>query len=257
MSSSATAAAKIEITIPQENLVRVLVIDDDELFLPEMKEFFSSNNYSVDLAKSPEEATRLLKANDYEIVIADVNFEPVSSMKGDRFVLKNPELFGKAKVVIVTGEGFTQQQYDLLRKKGIKYLEKGEENFSESLEKIAQQKAKERKNDLVDLVQQTVSTSLGTSTGAAVAVKLAPAPRVKPSPTAYLMDELKQMLVEWLGTRAEGDEIVLAYGTEVYSANDMIQHIENETDVGLDHVRLLVNEIKYSMGLDEDESEKF
>lgn len=255
MSGQGTCRVRIEVIVPQEKLVRVLVIDDDQEFLTEMQEFFSSNSCSVDSASSLDDAEKILKENHYEIVIADVNFDKFSVVKGDRFVLKNQKLFGKAKVVVVTGEGLSEERYNLLKQKGIDFLEKGEDNFSEELEEFAKKKVEERKNDIAELVQQTVNTSLGhCSETATVAVDTTSASQSSPEPLSLLMSELKQMLIEWLGTRDEPDEQLLAFGQHVYSANEMIDHIENETDIGLEHVRMLVGEIKYSLELDKDES---
>jgi CheY-like chemotaxis protein len=259
MSSQATGLSltTIELTLPQERLVRVLVIDDDMDFLDSMQSFFASNNYSVDLARSPEEAAPLLKRNEYELVIADINFGDMSEVKGDHFVLNNQGLLGKAKRVVITGEWLSEERYRVLERAGIVFLEKGDDDLSKRLVEVAQEKAEERTKHIVQTVERQVAPSIQRLTGAAVAVKLAPVSPPEPSPADVLKDELKQMLIEWLDTRGEPDEPVLAFGKHVYSANDMICHIKDETTIGVEHLRLLISEIKFSLGLDEDDTEHY
>lgn len=255
MNGNATGLATIEVMFPQETLVRVLVVDDDDLFLESLQSFFSSNNYSVDLAHTPEEAAQLLEDNEYELVIADINFGDLSDVKGDKFILKNPKLFGRAKRVVVTGEWLNPERYEVLKKAGIIFLGKEDEDFSTRLEEVAQEKAEERTKAIVRIVEREVAPSIQRFTGAAVAVKLAPVAPARPLPADVLKEELKQMFIEWLAAREDPDEPALAYGDGLYSAREMITQIEDETGVGLEHLRLLVGEIKYSLGLIEDDSQ--
>ncbi len=238
---------KIEITIPQEKLVRVLVIDDDDEFQTEMKEFFEGCNCSVDVASSLEEGRRHLEKGGYEIVIADVNFD-TSRIKGDRFVLDNEKRMGKARIIVVTGQGMdTIDKYKQLKKRGIGVFEKSDDSLGESLEAIAQEKFVEREATLVHCVRETISSSLGAVAGAAVSVTVAPVQDFDAG--LGLLSELKEMLIQWLESRSRRDERVLAFGSTVFTPNEMIREIETDTDVGLAHIRMLVAEIKASLGL--------
>lgn len=261
MSSQATGLATIEVSFPQENLVRVLVIDDEESFLSAMQDFFSSNNYSIELARTPEEAAQLLKKSEFELVIADINFGDLSDVKGDHFMMKNARLFGSAKRVVVTGQWLDEKRYKVLEKAGIVFLGKEDElskrleEVAQELVEVAQEKAEARTKSIMHIVKRAAQQELAG--GAEVEVKLAAVAPATPSPADLLKNELKQMLIKWLDARKSRDEQVLAYGQNFYSANDMIEQIKDETEVGLDHLRLLVSEIKFSLGLEQDDSQHY
>jgi CheY-like chemotaxis protein len=246
------AVKRIEVILPQDELVRVLVIDDEETFQGQMKDFFESLNCAVDTATSPEEARNLLARNAYEIVIADVNFD-TSRIKGDRFVLDNERRLGRARVVVVTGQGQdTITKYHQLRKKGIDIFDKSDDTLDQSLEAIAQQKLEERENAFLNSVKQTISSSLGQNAADAAAVKMAVVPSPDVNLTAQLQEELKQILVQWLESRSERNVPVLAFASRILTANEMIDEIQSNSEIGLAHVRMLVSEIRNCLGLLED-----
>ncbi len=246
---TATAIKKFEVLLPQEELVRVLVIDDEETFREQMKEFFESLNCMVDAASSPEQARSLVERNTYEIVIADVNFD-TSKIRGDRFVLDNERRLGRAKVIVVTGQGLdTIEKFNKLEKRGIDVFDKGDDRLDKSLEAIAQQKLEEREAALLNSLKQSISSSLGGNAAGAAAVKMAVVPSPALDMSAQLQEELKQILISWLKTRSDRDTPVLAFGSKVLTANEMIEQIHGNSEIGLAHVRMLVSEIRNCLGL--------
>ncbi len=50
----------------------ILIVDDEDFILLGLGDYFRSRGYSVDCARDVEQATALLRAIDYELVIADV-----------------------------------------------------------------------------------------------------------------------------------------------------------------------------------------
>ena len=67
--------------------------------------------------------------------------------------------------------------------------------------------------------------------------------------TAQLQEELKQILVGWLASRTQRDAPVLAFGSKVLTANEMIEEIQGDSEIGAAHIRMLVSEIKDCLGL--------
>src|SRR5216684_7995054 len=99
---SAAAALALEMVIPNEKLVRVLIIDDNATFLETVRAYFEAQNYSVDTAESIVRAKKLITEHDYQIILADINFQGEIA-RGDRFVLKHHHDFKGARVAVVTG----------------------------------------------------------------------------------------------------------------------------------------------------------
>jgi CheY-like chemotaxis protein len=239
---------KIEVTIPQEELVRVLLVDDDRSFQNRMGDFFESLNCKVEVASSPEEARTML-SRAYEMVIADVNFD-TSSVKGDRFVLDNQRSFGPAKVVVLTGQGLdTIDKFKKLKRRGIDIFEKSDDDLVQNLEAMAQKKFEEREANFVKSVTDSITSTLGQKAAAATAVKMAPIPAPGFDPVAALQAELGEMLAQWLESRTHRDVSVLAFGTKVLTANEMIAEIRSNSEIGRAHIRMLVSEIKHCLGL--------
>ena len=240
---------KIEVVIPQDKLVRVLIIDDDTEFQGEMKAFFESYGCSVDVAKSPEEARAFLDSQTYEIVIADVNFD-TSRVKGDRFVLDNERRLGNAQIVVVTGQGLdTINKFRALKRRGISIFDKSDNALDQNLETIAQVKFEERETKLLDSVRETISSNLGPSFAAAAAVKMARVTEKRFDPAPEQQGQLNQMLINWLSTRLQLDRRVLAYGASVLTPTEMIREIESDSEIGQAHMKLLISEIKHALRL--------
>lgn len=65
-----------------------------------------------------------------------------------------------------------------------------------------------------------------------------------------LMAELKQTFIDWLKSRSDPDEPTLAYGTYVYSANQMAREVSVGSEVGLALVQMLISEFRLSIGID-------
>ncbi len=238
---------KIEVTIPQQELVRVLVIDDDESFQTQMKEFFEALNCKVDVASSPENARTRMSNHSYQLVIADVNFD-TSKMKGDRFVLDNERTLGPARVVVVTGQGLdTIDKIKKLHRRGIAVYEKSDDDLVLNLETIAQEKFEERGATFLKSIRSSLLSSLGEHVASTAVVEMSPLPVFDAS--SQLQDDLKQMLIDWLASRTVRDAPVLAFGTSIFTANEMIAEIQSDSEIGQAHVRMLVSEIKNCLGL--------
>ena len=262
MSTSAVLAptTKIIVSLPRP---RVLLIDDDKKFLERAEEYFVNLDYDVDLARTPEEAQPLLLKHEYQLVAADIDFGNLSRTKGDRFVMDNSRLFGKAKRVLISaGEWLTPERRKQLADVDISFVPKAA-SVPERLSQITDEENAKRKKHIEDIVRHHAS-EITQITGTAVKIVMsshaATATSLAPQP-ARLRDvavqRMKRSLIKWLQTRGNIDEQVFAYGDRVYSANEMIDQIERETPVGVSHIEMMLQEFEDSLEDEIDDGNEY
>ena len=228
-----------------------MIVDDDPSFLEGAQTFLSSQGYDVDMARSPDEAVEMLKESGeskYQLVIVDFNFEGLSKTQGDEFVLKNQGLFGKAKKVIITGGEWLSSRRDELMSAGVVFVEK-----SHRLPKVLQSITQEENQRWVNAVKLTVSEELlpriEKLTGQQVSLTLVDA-NASPLATNVLLNRLKQALIKLLMARTEFDEPIIYYGQKVYSAKQLANEVENDTEVGFALMGMLLSEFEGSLSVD-------
>jgi ActR/RegA family two-component response regulator len=235
----------------------VLIIDDERDFLERTRNFFKFRKYDVDVARTPEEAMPYLIEHaqnpKYRIIITDDNFKKLSRKKGHQFILENQKLLGEAKALIVSGaEHPSAETLAQLQEVGARYIEK-----NDSLEGILKEVTKGDREEQEKFVKEKVADNLADlpkSAGGPALVAIKPAPAQSPRPfSEEALSTLKQIIINWLETRGDLNTPALAYGERVYSANEMIQEVENETEVGRDHVMMLLAEFGYSQEINEDD----
>ena len=79
---------------------RILVVDDDKDICLVLSKFLSKNNYSVDVANTGEEGLRLLRANDYDLILCDYK---LPDLTGVELLQKIKVLNLTVAVIIITG----------------------------------------------------------------------------------------------------------------------------------------------------------
>jgi DNA-binding NtrC family response regulator len=96
-------------------MLRLLVVDDEESICFSMKEYFTMQGYSVDTAQELEEAQRLVEATDYQVVIQDLRLDPAQIPEGlemVRFICRhNPH----ARIIVLTAYGSAEMEAEALR----------------------------------------------------------------------------------------------------------------------------------------------
>ncbi|HET6689637.1 MAG TPA: response regulator [Miltoncostaeaceae bacterium] len=102
---------------------RVLVVDDELPIRSLATEILGSAGYAVDTAASGDEALRLLEAERYDLIVADVRMPRMDGLQlyhhiGDHW----PHL--RRRVVFITGDAEGDRTAQLLREEGVRYLEK-------------------------------------------------------------------------------------------------------------------------------------
>ena len=81
---------------------KILVADDEESVRLVLKQMLEAVGYKVDTAADGSQALAKMKADNYDLLIADINM-PV--MDGVELLKKSRELFPQLPVIFVTGFG--------------------------------------------------------------------------------------------------------------------------------------------------------
>jgi CheY-like chemotaxis protein len=254
MSAPPVLAPAIEILIERPQM---LIIDDDTNFLEAAGEFYTDCGFDVITVRTPEDAEKLLKSgSEYQVVLADINFGSSSRIAGDDFVIDNRSLFGKAKCILISaGAWLTDQRIKQLEEADISFVTKT--RLQTHVVDLSQEETKDIKQviqlETVPRIQKitgrkvTVAIAGATGTAATLPPAVATTSRAWSLVPEPLMVRLKRTLIHWLSTRGELDKPVFFYGDKVYSANDLIKEVEQETQVGLDHIMMLYTQFEHSL----------
>jgi len=206
--------------------VRALIIDDEQSQTRPLKDILVREGFEVDIADKPEAADDLVGRNAYHLVVADILFEN-SPRSGDEFILTNFERIRDAEIIALTALSPSEIEHreELLRM-DVTILQKAE--HMKTLRNVAAQVHSER-------------------TGIAMVV-----PSLAPR---FILEELQKMIVRWVESKEDPNKPGIVFRGQVYSPNDILEHIQQGTDVGVEHLRMLVNLIKYRLGLEDPVNE--
>lgn len=84
------------------DMKKILVVDDEESVRIILKQMLEQGGYSAEVASDGAEALDKLKADNYHMIITDIN---MPGMDGVELLKKSKELFPKLPVIFVTGFG--------------------------------------------------------------------------------------------------------------------------------------------------------
>jgi signal transduction histidine kinase/DNA-binding response OmpR family regulator len=100
---------------------RILVVDDEETVADLCQEFLGGEGYELKVARSGEEAVRLLPQVRPDVVLTDINMPGLTGLEVMRFAKEaDPEVC----VVVVTGHASTASAIDALRQGAYDYVTK-------------------------------------------------------------------------------------------------------------------------------------
>lgn len=118
---------KIETTEPQNRpapstpLGRVLFADDDEQFRTSLGERLKRAGFVCDFAISADEAVALLRANDYDVLLSDIN---MPGNVGLEMVKNLPSLVAGLPIVLLTGQPSVETAMRSVQMRVVAYLVK-------------------------------------------------------------------------------------------------------------------------------------
>lgn len=234
----AAASPVMEFQVELKKLMRILVIEDEQDAGKSLKEVLESWGYDVDLAESTSKAEYLLGQREYELVVTDVVFEN-GTVQGDEFIVANEGLIKRAKRVVITGWGFDRvHRMETLDAMGVKVLKKGDQNFLEDLQSLANDKLEERKRELVQSIRQVLPE--GKEVRAEVRYSVA---------AQGLVEKAQRILLDWLNAKVDVDKSGIFYSGRTYSPRMLIKEIESGTEVGKAHLDMFLDLIKHNLGV--------
>ncbi len=146
----------------------------------------------------------------------------------------------------------TSEKRSELENEGFPVLDKTR-NLTEELAVRIQEKNKEWTDKIEEILGSEAAPRIKELTGLNIKFEFGKIPISK-----SVFEHLKETLVNWLKSRSEPDEPVLAYGKDVYSPNDMVKEVEDETEVGVEHVQMLLKVFENSLrteSIDEDDKD--
>ncbi|MDD4734484.1 MAG: sigma-54 dependent transcriptional regulator [Kiritimatiellae bacterium] len=102
-------------------MARILTVDDEPVILNILNKILISNGYDVSPAKNGEEAMHLLEKETFDLLISDINMEPVNGMEVLRFAReKSPE----TQVIMLTAFGTVSTAVEAMKCGAYDYITK-------------------------------------------------------------------------------------------------------------------------------------
>jgi DNA-binding NtrC family response regulator len=100
---------------------RALIIDDDRLALDLLTFHLTSDDFQVDTADSGGKGLQLAKANEYDVILTDLNLPDIN---GIEMVRKSKEISPATEIIVVTGEDSAEKAIEATRVGAFGYIVK-------------------------------------------------------------------------------------------------------------------------------------
>ncbi len=112
-------------SLPKQQEIDVLLLDDEEGFLEQEKIFLQRNNEKInpEAVTSPEESLKILENNSYDCIVSDYQMPNINGLKLLKKVKKEQEL--DIPFIIFTGKGRKEVAIEALNLGADRYLQKG------------------------------------------------------------------------------------------------------------------------------------
>ena len=83
----------------------LLVVDDEESICFSMSEYFSQHGFKVDTARELEEAEKLIRTTDYDVIIQDLRLEMARQPDGLEIIKLAQKRNPDTRIVVLTSYG--------------------------------------------------------------------------------------------------------------------------------------------------------
>jgi|SRR5262245_12042237 len=84
---------------------RILLVDDKATLCFAMREYFNLYDYQVDCAHNVEDASALLGASRYAVMIADLDLDGAHNLDGFKVIKMAREQFAEMRIIVLTAYG--------------------------------------------------------------------------------------------------------------------------------------------------------
>jgi len=141
---------------PNNEKVKILIVDDDPVVLEVMKSVVASHGFSISTANDGRQALAQVQSDQFSIIITDINMPIMDGMELLRYV---KEHYPKIGVIVVTGLSEHYSYVDVINAGAIDYMTKP----FESSELLAKLRRVIREQTLIrELEKRSTSDSLTT-----------------------------------------------------------------------------------------------
>ncbi|HKG59526.1 MAG TPA: response regulator [Pyrinomonadaceae bacterium] len=258
---TAAALAKIQLDDKREidlhANINVLLVDDDPRFLDTARNYLQKDlGCNVHAVRATEEAAQHLQQHSYHMIITDLIFDPPGTMQGDQFIAENIGIMGKAKVVALTGQAYYAfRTKPELAKLGVEVFDKGDRVFEE-ITNMTVDTIQEQREEVENRLQAAIS-SIVPGVGIEMRTKgnvsfeeglaqpsthfFSKRPQVA---IEHLYNELEAALTSYLKVLPNTNQKSIVVGDHHLSLTELIQHIEEGTDLGLAQMDILIMQFK-------------
>jgi len=87
---------------------KVLIVDDETFILELVRDFLELKNIGSDMAKNPKLALKLLKENQYDLLLLDKNLE---DSQGESLIQEMNKISSRIPVILLTGDLSLSNEY--------------------------------------------------------------------------------------------------------------------------------------------------
>jgi ActR/RegA family two-component response regulator len=95
---------KLEVAQPR----RLLVVDDEESICFSMKEYFTHHGFTVETASEVEQAERMIRQGQYEVIIQDLRLGTTANPDGLDIIRLTHECSPETRIVVLTAYGSSE-----------------------------------------------------------------------------------------------------------------------------------------------------
>jgi CheY-like chemotaxis protein len=99
----------------EEQMPRMLIVDDEESICFSMSEYFGLHGYTVDTARELEEAEKLIEGNDYAVAILDLRLGVAHNADGLEITKLLHQRQPETRIVVLTAYGSAEMEDDARR----------------------------------------------------------------------------------------------------------------------------------------------
>lgn len=99
----------------EEQMARMLIVDDEESICFSMSEYFGLHGYTVDTAREFDEAEKLIDTNEYVVAILDLRLGVAHNADGLEIIKLLHERRPETRMVVLTAYGSAEMEDDARR----------------------------------------------------------------------------------------------------------------------------------------------
>ena len=225
---------------------KVLLLDDDKKVRESLREDFAKKGIQADCVATTGEARSLLMAgHDYKVIFVDIRLGE-SDDTGDKFILGNLKMLGSAKVAAITAEFYLNDMDPATLAKlvqvKVEVIPK-RKGFSAKLVETVENVIAEEKRQMLTKIENLLRPDSPPT-------PVPPKPQQPPSLPGEFVMMLEQILLDWLRSRQHPDKKRVLHGGTLYSYNDIADEIEQGSELGKTHLKLMASLFMRTMSID-------